>query len=93
MNADECTYERKWLVRHLVELRFRLIEVKDFMENKQKITENTKVKYNPGYYKDTEANFKAEKGAKRVIYKTIFYLQEASIKSVKSRSSSILGCS
>lgn len=29
LNTDECTTERKWLVRHLVELRFRLREMED----------------------------------------------------------------
>lgn len=29
LNTDECTNERKWLVRHLVELRFRLREMED----------------------------------------------------------------
>lgn len=29
LNTDECTAERKWLVRHLVELRFRLREMED----------------------------------------------------------------
>lgn len=29
LNTDECSAERKWLVRHLVELRFRLREMED----------------------------------------------------------------
>lgn len=29
LNTDECSTERKWLVRHLVELRFRLKEMED----------------------------------------------------------------
>lgn len=29
LNTDECSTERKWLVRHLVELRFRLREMED----------------------------------------------------------------
>lgn len=29
LNTDECSMERKWLVRHLVELRFRLREMED----------------------------------------------------------------
>lgn len=29
LKTDECSTERKWLVRHLVELRFRLREMED----------------------------------------------------------------
>lgn len=29
INTDECSNERKWVVRHLVELRFRLREMED----------------------------------------------------------------
>lgn len=29
LNTDECSTERKWLVRHLVELRFRLKEMEE----------------------------------------------------------------
>lgn len=33
LESDECTMERKWLVRHLVELRFRLKELEDSIED------------------------------------------------------------
>lgn len=35
INTDECSYERKWLVRHLVELRFRLNEIQDVFGDPQ----------------------------------------------------------
>lgn len=33
LNTEECSYERKWIVRHLVELRFRLRELDDVLED------------------------------------------------------------
>lgn len=33
--TDECSTERKWLVRHLVELRFRLKEIDDANQTDQ----------------------------------------------------------
>lgn len=33
INSDECSVERKWLVRHLVELRFRLTELEESIED------------------------------------------------------------
>lgn len=33
MATEECSYERKWIVRHLVELRFRLRELDDVLED------------------------------------------------------------
>lgn len=37
LNTDECTNERKWLVRHLVELRFRLREMEDAINDSSKL--------------------------------------------------------
>lgn len=37
LNTDECTNERKWLVRHLVELRFRLREMEDATNDSMKL--------------------------------------------------------
>lgn len=31
--SDECSAERRWLVRHLVELRFRLNELRDVIDD------------------------------------------------------------
>lgn len=36
LSTDECTNERKWLVRHLVELRFRLREMEDAISDSSK---------------------------------------------------------
>lgn len=33
LNTDQCSDERKWLVRHLVELRFRLREIEDTLND------------------------------------------------------------
>ncbi|XP_037045102.1 differentially expressed in FDCP 8 homolog isoform X2 [Bradysia coprophila] len=38
LGTDECSFERKWLVRHLVELRFRRNELRDMLDDP-----NTKV--------------------------------------------------
>lgn len=35
LSTDECSTERKWLVRHLVELRFRLKEIDDANQTDQ----------------------------------------------------------
>lgn len=35
LSTDECSTERKWLVRHLVELRFRLREIDDANQTDQ----------------------------------------------------------
>lgn len=43
LNTDECTEERKWLVRHLVELRFRLREMEDAINDSSKLGSNYKV--------------------------------------------------
>lgn len=37
LNTDECTNERKWVVRHLVELRFRLREMEDATNDSTKL--------------------------------------------------------
>lgn len=37
LSTDECTNERKWLVRHLVELRFRLREMEDAINDSSKL--------------------------------------------------------
>lgn len=33
LSTEECSYERKWIVRHLVELRFRLRELDDILDD------------------------------------------------------------
>lgn len=43
MNTDECSTERKWLVRHLVELRFRLREMEDALNDSSKTGSTYKV--------------------------------------------------
>lgn len=35
LSTDECSTERKWLVRHLVELRFRVKEIDDANQTDQ----------------------------------------------------------
>lgn len=37
LNTNECSEERKWLVRHLVELRFHLRELKEAIEDTNNI--------------------------------------------------------
>lgn len=37
LDTDECSNERKWLVRHLVELRFRLREMEDAVNDATRI--------------------------------------------------------
>lgn len=41
--TDECSVERKWLVRHLVELRFRLNELQDVIDDPQSDSMHTMV--------------------------------------------------
>jgi hypothetical protein len=41
--SDECSDERKWLVRHLVELRYRLRELQDVAEDPDCRKSDTKV--------------------------------------------------
>lgn len=43
IDTDECSNERKWLVRHLVELRFRLKEIQDVIADPQSSMPNTTV--------------------------------------------------
>lgn len=43
IDSDECSSERKWLVRHLVELRFRLKEIQDVIDDPQSSMSNTTV--------------------------------------------------
>lgn len=43
IKTDECSDERKWLVRHLVELRFRIQEMEDAINDPNKIGSNVKV--------------------------------------------------
>lgn len=43
INSDELSVERKWLVRHLVELRFRLRELQDIVEDPKSNGPNYKV--------------------------------------------------
>lgn len=43
IDTEECSNERKWLVRHLVELRFRLNEIQDVIEDPQSQMPNTTV--------------------------------------------------
>ena len=47
IETDECSTERKWLVRHLVELRLRLKEIQDISTDPEcKInSQTTKVTY------------------------------------------------
>lgn len=35
IKTDQCSAERKWLVRHLVELRFRLNEIQEVIDDPQ----------------------------------------------------------
>lgn len=43
IKTDECSDERKWLVRHLVELRFRIQEIEDTVNDPNKLGSNVKV--------------------------------------------------
>lgn len=43
LNTDECSDERKWIVRHLVELRFRLREMEDVLDDQSRATSSYKV--------------------------------------------------
>lgn len=45
LSTDECSDERKWIVRHLVELRFRLREMEDANIDQPKTTSAYKVNY------------------------------------------------
>lgn len=43
LDTNECSSERKWIVRHLVELRFRLNELHDFINDPKCTLTNTKI--------------------------------------------------
>lgn len=43
VNTDELSDERKWLVRHLVELRFRLSEIEEALIDPIKMVPNVRV--------------------------------------------------
>lgn len=43
IETEECSTERKWLVRHLVELRFRVRELQDLVDDPQSSTPTSNV--------------------------------------------------
>lgn len=57
LNTDECSTERKWLVRHLVELRFRLREMEDSNIDHSKTTASYRVRTKLKNFNFNQAEF------------------------------------
>lgn len=62
LQTEELSYDRKWFVRHLCELRLKLREKIDVEQNPSLMSENTKVilghHFMPKYSKDTSSSTK-----------------------------------